>query len=72
MHRVGCRTPHTTACATRDRTLAERTCVCCVVLLLCAGSGLLQRVSAVLGSKVAAVLVPMELKLQEEGVTITG
>lgn len=43
-------------------------CCCCP----CAGSGLLERVSAVLGSKVAAVLVPLEVKLQEEGVIITG
>lgn len=33
---------------------------------------MLDRVSAVLGSKVAALLVPVEVKMQQEGVTITG
>lgn len=37
-----------------------------------AGATLLERVSAVLGSKASSVLVPLEVKLQEEGVTITG
>jgi hypothetical protein len=48
-------------------------CLCLyLTAVVSAGSGLCERVSAVLGSKVAAVLVPIEVKLQEEGVTITG
>lgn len=43
-------------------------------VLLCPllGSSMLDRVSAVLGSKVAALLVPVEVKLEQEGVKISG
>lgn len=37
-----------------------------------AGSSLQDRVAAVLGSKLAALLVPLEVTLQAEGVTIMG
>jgi hypothetical protein len=36
------------------------------------GAGLAERVSAVLGSKVAALLVPLEVSMPDEGISITG
>jgi hypothetical protein len=41
-------------------------------LLLLSGSGLRDRVSAVLGAKVTAVLQPIDFELAAEGVKVTG
>lgn len=43
-----------------------------LLLLLAAGSGLRDRVSAVLGAKVAALLQPLEFELPDDGVKVTG
>jgi hypothetical protein len=43
-----------------------------LLLLLLPGAGLRDRVSAVLGAKVAAVMQPIEVELAAEGVKVTG
>lgn len=51
---------------------AGHCCWCCLLCCLLAGPGLLERVSAVLGSKTSALLTPLELELPGDGVKVMG